>query len=52
MSLSRGHNLPGAAAAGRRVDDQEGGAGYVRLTRPPPMTWRNSVMDANRIIGF
>jgi hypothetical protein len=43
---------PGAARAGRRIDDEEGGAGYVRPTRPPPMTCRNSVMDANRIIGF
>jgi hypothetical protein len=43
---------PRAAAAGRRVDDQESRAGYVRPTRPPPMTWRNSVMEAKRIIGF
>jgi hypothetical protein len=42
----------GAATAGRRVDDQEGGAGYVRPTRLPPMTCKNSVMEAKRIIGF
>ena len=41
-----------AAVAGGRIDDQEGGAGYVRPTRPPPMTCRNSLMEAKRIIGL
>jgi hypothetical protein len=39
----------GAAGAGRRVQDDEGAGAYVR---PPPMAWRNSLMDGNRIIGF
>ena len=43
---------PGAAAAGRGVDDEEGGCGYVRPTRPPPMARMKSLMDGKRIIGF
>ena len=44
-----GPEAPGAAAAGRGVDDEEGRRGYVR---PPPMTRRKSLMDGKRIIGF
>jgi len=47
-----GPEAPGAAAAGRGVDDEEGGSGYVRRTRPPPMARMKSLMDGNRIIGF
>lgn len=42
----------GAAVTGRGIDDEEGGPGYVRPTRPPPMTRRKSLMDGKRIIGF
>ena len=44
-----GPEAPGAAAAGRGVDDEEGRRGYVR---PPPMARRKSLMDGKRIIGF
>ena len=47
-----GPEAPGAAAAGRGVDDEEGGCGYVRPTRPPPMARMKSLMDGKRIIGF
>ena len=47
-----GPEAPGAPAAGRGVDDEEGGGGYVRPTRPPPMTRMKSLMDGKRIIGF
>jgi hypothetical protein len=43
---------PGAAAAGRGIDDEERGCGYVRPTRPPPIARMNSLMDGKRIIGF
>ena len=46
-----GPEAPGAAAAGRGVDDEEGGCGYVRPT-PPPMARMKSLMDGKRIIGF
>ena len=43
---------PGAAVAGRGIDDEEGGCGYVRPTRPPPMARMKSLMEGKRIIGF